>query len=342
VRRSSASCSRATTRGRGRMRSSIGPVRPRNQTIADRLTSSYGPVNLARGCCARASTRSRDVSTSRAWCRSTTPASRPVWGWLRPPRSRWRGRDCGDLSDVDTPITLPVYTSWRFATGEDGDFGSLAEQLIGVPAPWQIGRRLTADVDPWRRPAPAGRRRRRPAADDPRGRVQPQPPDQNSTGPAGGRGVRRRDRGLADGRDRGAARRAEPSEPTGRGDGPGRQPGAAARRRAGDLRPLPSGGRAGRQLPRRGLVRGAQPAAQEPRRGRPGHPGRAEGSRTADAGRVGAGRRGRRREPLAAVGPARPVRRHVVLRAAHQPAVVRRLCWRRPGASTPACSPNPA
>jgi hypothetical protein len=52
-------------------------------------------------------------------------------------------------------VTLPVYYSWRFATGADGDFESLVRQLHGVPLPPGLGsRRLVLDYPLSGLPAP--------------------------------------------------------------------------------------------------------------------------------------------------------------------------------------------
>jgi hypothetical protein len=42
----------------------------------------------------------------------------------------------------DDPVRLPVYDSWEFATGPDGDFKELALRLQGVVAPYEVGRRF--------------------------------------------------------------------------------------------------------------------------------------------------------------------------------------------------------
>jgi hypothetical protein len=45
-------------------------------------------------------------------------------------------------------ITLPVYYSWRFATGPDGDFASLARRLVAVQTPDGLGERDMDTTDP--------------------------------------------------------------------------------------------------------------------------------------------------------------------------------------------------
>ncbi len=43
--------------------------------------------------------------------------------------------------DNEGEVTLPVYFSFTFSTGERGDFEFLAHQLVGVPAPYGVGYR---------------------------------------------------------------------------------------------------------------------------------------------------------------------------------------------------------
>ena len=52
--------------------------------------------------------------------------------------------DEGQLQPAWTPgaaVDLPVYYSWRFRTGEDSDFESLARKLVGRPLPAGVGTR---------------------------------------------------------------------------------------------------------------------------------------------------------------------------------------------------------
>jgi hypothetical protein len=118
----------------------VGPA-DSGPTVEDRLTASYGAANLSRLICPRRLVPETqylacivptfNVGAARA-------LGQPLPGTLGMAWSR-----AADGSDADTGITLPVYSFWRFSTGEDGDFGSLALKLHGVPAPWQVGRRLT-------------------------------------------------------------------------------------------------------------------------------------------------------------------------------------------------------
>lgn len=118
----------------------VGPA-DTGPTIDDRLTPSYGAANLSRLICPRRLAPETQylaciVPTFNAGATRALGLPMPAalgMAWTR----------AADGSDADTGITLPVYSAWRFSTGEDGDFGSLALKLHGVPAPWQVGRRLT-------------------------------------------------------------------------------------------------------------------------------------------------------------------------------------------------------
>jgi hypothetical protein len=118
----------------------VGP-KDGSPTVDDRLTPSYGAANLARLLCPRHLEQETQYLACIVPTFNTGKAralGQPLPGALD---VAWSRADNG--SDVDTAITLPVYSSWRFSTGLDGDFGSLAAKLHGVPAPWQVGRRLT-------------------------------------------------------------------------------------------------------------------------------------------------------------------------------------------------------
>jgi hypothetical protein len=116
-------------------------------SIADRLTPQYGDVHLSRLLCPRRLQPDQDylacvvpaydagVKTGLADT-SSTPTLDPAW------------RRQPDGSDGDDEIVLPVYTSWTFSTASDGDFRSLAELLVPVPAPWHVGRRILDTARP--------------------------------------------------------------------------------------------------------------------------------------------------------------------------------------------------
>jgi hypothetical protein len=56
------------------------------------------------------------------------------------------------------PVRLPVFDSWEFRTGPDGDFATIALRLQGVVAPYEVGRRFIDASQPGRPldPLPAG------------------------------------------------------------------------------------------------------------------------------------------------------------------------------------------
>ncbi len=105
--------------------------------VDDRLTEDYAPINLSRILCPR----KLDPGKSYIACLVPTfdcgvkAGLGQSGGTLDPAWQR-------NTNDGDQQITLPVYDSWRFSIGEAGDFESLAERLVGMPAPWQIGRRM--------------------------------------------------------------------------------------------------------------------------------------------------------------------------------------------------------
>jgi hypothetical protein len=109
------------------------------QTVDVRLSPQFGPVNLSRLLCPR---RLQD-QTSYLACIVPTfevgvkaalgqPGGSLDSAWMR----------AADGSDRDSGIVLPVFDSWRFRTGEKGDFESLAERLEPTPAPYNVGRRI--------------------------------------------------------------------------------------------------------------------------------------------------------------------------------------------------------
>ena len=122
------------------------PPTPGNPSVDDRLTAAYGQANLSRLLCPRR------LTPETQYLACVVPlynAGVAVGLGLPAPADlamEWDRK--ADGSDADQPITLPIYASWRFGTGPAGDFGSLAEKLRGVPAPWQVGRRLTETAAP--------------------------------------------------------------------------------------------------------------------------------------------------------------------------------------------------
>ena len=118
-------------------------------SIVDRLTSQYGDVNLSRLLCPRRLEPDRggyylacvvpayDAGVKTGLADTSSPPTLDP-AWRRQP----------DGSDRDDEIVLPVYTSWTFSTASDGDFRSLAELLVPVPAPWHVGRRIVDTARP--------------------------------------------------------------------------------------------------------------------------------------------------------------------------------------------------
>ncbi|SFK70310.1 hypothetical protein [Amycolatopsis sacchari] len=119
-----------------------GPIA--GPAIDDRLSAHFAPTNLSRLMCPR---RLEPFTRYLACVVPAFDAGRRAalnpgdeTGTLEP---AWRKG--GD----DEEIELPVLHSWRFDTGEGGDFGMLAGKLVPSPAPWQVGRRLVDTSRPW-------------------------------------------------------------------------------------------------------------------------------------------------------------------------------------------------
>jgi hypothetical protein len=104
-------------------------------TVSDRLSASHGPANLSRILCPRRLLNRRTyiaVLVPTFDCGAKAGLNLPG-GDLKP---AW------DATNPEGEIVLPVYDSWRFSTAPEGDFEKLAKRLRGVPAPWNVGRRL--------------------------------------------------------------------------------------------------------------------------------------------------------------------------------------------------------
>lgn len=121
----------------------IGPEHT-GPSVLDRLSRAQAPANLSRLLCPRR------LEPGQGYLACVVPvfnAGLQVGRDLPLPATldlAWH-RQAGDDS---TAIGLPVYSSWRFRVGADGDFGTLASKLRGVPAPWQVGRRLLDTARP--------------------------------------------------------------------------------------------------------------------------------------------------------------------------------------------------
>ncbi|MDQ6688611.1 MAG: hypothetical protein M3Z50_13615 [Actinomycetota bacterium] len=125
-----------------------GPVAQDDTTasVADRLTDQYGAQNLSRIVCPR-----RLVSDQTYLACLVPTYDAGVHAGLGSPEDgsldlAWHRDPSG--ADADTTVDLPVYLSWTFSTGPQGDFLSLAEKLVAQPAPWQVGRRLLDTSEP--------------------------------------------------------------------------------------------------------------------------------------------------------------------------------------------------
>lgn len=122
----------------------IGPA-PTGATD-DRLTAEYSSVNLSRLLCPR----KLQADTTYLACVVPSYNAGVAVGLAQSPPATlgpaWTR--ALDGSDADVAITLPVYASWRFSVGDDGDFESLAAKLQGVAAPWEVGRRITEMDNP--------------------------------------------------------------------------------------------------------------------------------------------------------------------------------------------------
>ncbi len=309
----------------------IGPA-DTGPSIDDRLTPAYAAANLARLVCPR----KLEQDTQYLACVV------PLWnagvatglGLPAPPALDLAWHRVADGSDADTAISLPVYTSWRFGVGQHGDFGSLAAKLLGVQAPWQVGRRLTDTSEPGGGLPPL-------AVDDLGALQTIKGPLFSPNGPSAA---------SADAKEAAAAiaetavwpsseteaLRALINEPDQRAaTTAARRPGPPPHRGSGDLRPVPGGSGKGRHQQGRRLVRPAERPTDQQGRCRARCPRGPDGPGSTHAVRVGAGRRDRRSQPHAAVGPARPVRRGGVLRQARSAAVVRRSHRRHPQGAQP-------
>ena len=114
-------------------------------SIADRLSASYGPVNLSRLMCPRKleSNKHYIAALVPAFDCGRQSALGAHGGTLGPAWTR-----AADNSDADVEIVLPAFDSWRFSVAGHGDFEKLAGRLQGVVAPWNVGRRLIDVSEP--------------------------------------------------------------------------------------------------------------------------------------------------------------------------------------------------
>lgn len=118
-------------------------------TLERRLSESNAAHNLSRLVCPRrlddhtayvacvVPTFLAGVQAALGLTRTTTLL--PAWGTAED----FRGGDPLDR------VTLPVYFSWEFGTGEEGNFESLAHKLRPAVAPPGVGRRRVDATRPW-------------------------------------------------------------------------------------------------------------------------------------------------------------------------------------------------
>ena len=120
----------------------VGATDGGGPSVADRLSDDHAPANLSRLVCPR------KLEPGKSYVACLVPTfDAGVQAGL--------GKGDGTLGpawpaagDPATQVVLPCYDSWSFAIGEAGDFKSLAERLVPVRAPWQIGRRLIDTTHP--------------------------------------------------------------------------------------------------------------------------------------------------------------------------------------------------
>ena len=114
-------------------------------TIAQRLGDSHAATNLSRIVCPRRLDPKSNYIAALvpSYDAGVKAGLGAPGGTVGPAWSR-----AGDGSDAGDDILLPVYDSWRFSTGMKGDFESLAGKLVGVAAPWNVGRRIIDASNP--------------------------------------------------------------------------------------------------------------------------------------------------------------------------------------------------
>ncbi len=109
----------------------IGP--PAAGSLQQRLSDANAPLNCSR------LLSPRRLEPQTAYVAAVVPtflAGRQAGLGLEPGPTLERA-----WHDGEGEVTLPVYYSFSFATGERGDFEYLAHELVGVPAPYSVGYR---------------------------------------------------------------------------------------------------------------------------------------------------------------------------------------------------------
>ncbi len=102
-------------------------------SLETRLSTAYAPINISRLVASRVLTQETNYTA----CLVPTAKAGVNAGLNLPPGSLDPAWSAGDGT-----VRLPVYDSWEFRTAPDGDFARLARRLVGIPAPWRIGRRI--------------------------------------------------------------------------------------------------------------------------------------------------------------------------------------------------------
>ncbi|TFC23583.1 hypothetical protein [Cryobacterium glucosi] len=116
------------------------PATTTGQDLSARFSPAHAPVNLSRVISPRILKQDTDYIAALV---PTTDVG--VRGGL--------GLAGGTLDPAWTssspdPVRLPVYDSWEFRTGPDGDFRSLAIKLQGIAAPYEVGRKFIDTSQP--------------------------------------------------------------------------------------------------------------------------------------------------------------------------------------------------
>ncbi|TFB90657.1 hypothetical protein E3O44_03445 [Cryobacterium algoricola] len=116
------------------------PATTSGQDLSARFSPAHAPVNLSRVISPRILKQDTDyiaalVPTTDVGVRGGLGVA---GGTLDP---AW-------TSSSPDPMRLPVYDSWEFRTGPDGDFRSLAIKLQGIAAPYEVGRKFIDTSQP--------------------------------------------------------------------------------------------------------------------------------------------------------------------------------------------------
>jgi hypothetical protein len=113
-------------------------------SIENRLSAANPTINLSRLLCPRR----LEPQTSYVACVVPTFQAGREAGLGLPAHTNTLAPAWNDDDASDTEITLPVYYSFAFATGEPGDFQALAERLVPQGAPPGVGRRTLDTSEP--------------------------------------------------------------------------------------------------------------------------------------------------------------------------------------------------